>query len=105
MSDIDDDGMDRWVKAIGTLHRIWAIVQRSNALQVTVYFQDELGGIFDELTFSSLNAATTGLQRNNFEPYPDSHSFRSGTRPPSSPFYRSRHPSGRIYSSGLRWKT
>jgi hypothetical protein len=81
----------------------WALVDSAGPESgCTAYFFHELSGVFDRLSFGSLDAAQAELRLNGFsrlaeEPATD-------WTPPQPPFYEARHPNGLIYSSGRFWR-
>jgi hypothetical protein len=78
----------------------WAVIEAEDAEGVRVYFISDTSGVFDEIAFSSADAARESLDRNGFRRFADLQSFLS---PPSAPFRRAVHPNGPIYSSGRFW--
>lgn len=95
-----------WVKVVAMLQQNWAVIEGpSSSAAWTVYFLDDLGGVFDRLAFESQAEAEKGLRRNGFVRYPDSEEMAQFLTPPTLGAYReSTHPSGRIYSSGRYWR-
>lgn len=93
---------DYWVKVVDFLQQNWALVDDVGAEHSRVFFLTDTAGVFDEMTFDSAAEAAAALERNGFRRYSEIGETRS-YRPPSPPFLRRDHPSGRIYSSGRFW--
>jgi hypothetical protein len=96
---------DLWIKVIEMLQQNWAVIEPGRPDGVRVYFIDDGGGVFDELTFPSRDAAAKALILNGFERYALSPDLRRLAAPPSPPFRWRDHPNGRIYSSGRFWRS
>lgn len=94
---------DLWVKVIDMLQHNWALVEEASG-SAKVFFIDDSGGIFDDMSFTSAQAARSGLIHNGFRRYADDAELQSFVRPPLPPFRRRQHPNGRIYSSGQFWR-
>jgi hypothetical protein len=101
--DVQIKSEDYWVKLVEMLQQNWALIEPTLSDGVIVYFIDDLGGVFDEIDFSSEKEASLSLRYNGFQRYAESPKFQSFLRTPSVPFSRSRHPNGSIYSSGRFW--
>lgn len=52
---------DFWVKVVDMLQQNWALIEPMGS-KVTIYFLHDLGGVFDELTYSSLCKAQAALR-------------------------------------------
>lgn len=107
MSDFGDTvnnvSCDFWFKVVEFLQQNWALIE-SNAGGAVVYFLSDTGGVFDEITFDSEQAARSALRRNGFRLFaedPEAHEFIEA---PRAPFERRPHANGAIYSSGRFWK-
>ena len=96
---------DFWVKVVEMLQQNWALIEAEANAPVRVHFISDASGVFDGLTFQSVNEAEAALQGNGFRRFSASPDLRAFLRPPSAPFQRSRHPNGPIYSSGRFWKS
>lgn len=96
---------DFWVKVVEMLQQNWALIESVPAGGVCVYFISDTSGVFDEISFSSVDEAIAALGRNGFSCYADDQKLQSFPRPPSAPFHRNAHPNGPIYSSGKHWMT
>ena len=94
---------DFWVKVVAMLQQNWAVIEPLDTEDVQVYFVDDAGGVFDELTFPSVELARRALQQNKFRRLADDERAQSFLVPPKPPFYRQPHPNGPIYSSGRYW--
>ena len=95
---------DFWVKVVGMLQQNWAVIEPLGEGDVKVYFIGDRGGVFDELTFSSVELAQRALRRNRFGRFADDDSAQSFLTPPAPPFDRQPHPNGPIYSSRRYWR-
>ena len=97
---------DFWVKVVGFLQHNWALIEQEPGMTGrTVFFVDDLGGVFDRLAFDSVLDAQTALARNGFVRYPDSDEMAQLLTPPESgSFHERAHSSGPIYSSGRYWR-
>jgi hypothetical protein len=95
---------DFWVKVVDMLQQNWALIEPEGS-KVTIYFLHDLGGVFDELTYSSLREAQAALRLNGFRRYDADPGFAKICAPPKPPYRRVKHPNGRIYSSGRFWVT
>jgi hypothetical protein len=89
-----------WVKVVEMLQQNWALIEDDERGGTRVYFINDTGGVFDEMGFSSVSAAVEALGKNGFRRFAANPELQSFLRPPSSPFRRSTHPNGPIYSSG-----
>ena len=93
---------DFWVKVVETLQQNWALIEPKGS-KVTIYFLRDLGGVFDELNYSSLREAQAALRLNGFRRYDEDPSYSEMFARPESPFRREQHPNGPIYSSSRHW--
>ena len=93
---------DSWVKVVDMLQQNWALIKPEGS-KVTIYFLHDLGGVFDELTYSSLREAQAALRPNGFRRYDEDPSFAMMCARPEPPFRRAQHANGPIYSSGRFW--
>jgi hypothetical protein len=96
---------DFWVKVVEMLQQNWAVIEGNGADAVRVYFISDTSGVFDEMTFASVNAARESLGRNGFRRFAEQADLQTFLRPPSAPFQRTIHPNGPIYSSGRFWRS
>lgn len=106
MSDIVEiQSRDYWVKVVGMLEQNWALIETGDAAcpGVRVFFIGDTSGVFDEISFGSADDAMHALHNNGFSRYADDSRLQSFIVPPKPTFWRSRHPSGAIYSSGRYW--
>ena len=93
---------DFWIKVVDMLQHNWALIEPEGS-KVTIYFLHDLGGVFDELTYSSLREAQAALRLNGFRRYDEDPRFAKMCARPEPPFRRAQHPNGPIYSSGRYW--
>ena len=93
---------DFWVKVVDMLQQNWALIEPEGS-KVTIYFLHDLGGVFDELTYTSLREAQAALRLNGFRRYDENPSYSEMFARPEPPFRRADHPNGPIYSSGQFW--
>ncbi|SRR6266536_2992465 len=95
---------DFWVKIVAMLQQNWAVIEPDDIDAIRIYFIDDVGGVFDEIPFSSKQVASDALARNGFRRFLDHPDLQSFLRPPSQLFRRTAHPNGPIYSSGRFWR-
>ena len=93
---------DFWVKVVDMLQQNWALIEPAGR-KVTIYFLHDLGGVFDELNYTSLREAQAALRLNGFSCYDEDPSYSEMFARPEPPFCREQHPNGPIYSSGQYW--
>ena len=91
---------DFWVKVVEMLQQNWALIEPEG----DIYFLHDLGGVFDELSYSSLREAQAALRLNGFRRYDEDPSYSEMFAHPEPPFRREQHPNGAIYSSGEFWE-
>lgn len=94
---------DYWYKIVDFLQQNWALID-IRGRGVVVLFLDDVGGVFDEITFEEESLARAALQRNGFSRYAGDSEASRVISPPNPPFHRSAHPNGAIYSSGSFWR-
>ena len=95
---------DYWVKVVEFLQQNWALVDPNNEGGFTVYFLSDVGGVFDELNFNSIEEAESALIRNGFSRYEDDKKLQEFLcKPTKYPLHIFPHPNGPIYSSGDFW--
>ena len=70
---------------------------------MTIYLLHDLGGVFDELSYSDLREAQATLRLNGFRCYNEDPSVAKMLARPEPPFRRAQHPNGPIYASGQLW--
>jgi hypothetical protein len=96
---------DYWIKIVEMLQQNWAVIEESEIdLSCTVFFFDDLGGIFDQINFSTIAEAVISLCRNGFSRFVEDKKLQDFIRSPQHPSYERNHPNGKIYSSGRFWK-
>jgi hypothetical protein len=100
---VDIGSLDHWFKVVDFLQTNWALIDLSES-GATAYFLGDTGGVFDEISFVSVDAASTALQRNGFRRFASDPKAASFLHPPVPPFIRRQHPNGPIYSSGRFWR-
>lgn len=93
---------DYWFKIVGFLQQNWALIDLDESGAV-VYFLGDTSGVFDKMKFPSLEFAEKSLQRNGFSKYDANQEAQRFISRPLPPFESSKHPNGRIYSSGQFW--
>lgn len=104
MSDtVSIESRDYWFKVIEMLQQNWALI---DAVEdgVTVYFVSDTSGVFDQISFDSVDDAKASLSENGFRRFADDPRAASFLEPPIPPFTPQPHPNGPIYSSGRFWK-
>lgn len=94
---------DYWVKVVEFLQQNWALIDVQHDRSAVIYFMHDLGGVFDQISVSSLDDARIALKRNGFEHFASTPSLQEFLHPPTEPFRREKHPNGEIYSSGRFW--
>ena len=94
---------DPWFKIVEFLQQNWAvIIQRER--DVLVVFYDDCCGVFDEIPFQTYDEADLALKRNGFSKFKRDKNAQECIGLPEGDFMMSRHPNGRIYSSGRFWR-
>lgn len=93
-----------WVKIVDMLQQNWALVDEMPDGDYEICFVSDDSGVFDELVYSSINGAITGLKKNGFRKFADDKELQDFLVLPEPPFHRSEHPNGSIYSSSRFWK-
>ena len=93
---------DYWFKVLQFLKQNWALIDDAPDGGVTVYFIHNDSGVFDQMSFDSLNEAILALRRNGFRQH-DKKADKFFIPPPPL-FYKVEHPNGPIYSSGRFWE-
>jgi hypothetical protein len=98
---------DFWFKVVDFLQTNWALIAFADGQDesgaVRVWFMSEVGGVFDEISFTNEASARHGLTKNGFRRFAEDDEAKDFLRVPDRPFRRSDHPNGRIYSSGRFW--
>jgi hypothetical protein len=104
--EIEITNRDYWFKVVDMLQQNWALIDDSSKVEVRciVYFIGNASGVFDQMEFDNIVEARRQLSINGFARYEEDQKAKEFIAPPRSPFYRSTHPSGAIYSSGKYWK-
>ena len=69
-----------------------------------MFFVNDRSGVFDRIVFTSRDEAAEALAHNGFRRYAEDQRAQSMMRPPSPPFFETRHPNDPIYSSGRFWR-
>lgn len=95
---------DSWVKVVGMLQQNWALIGEGPGKAARVHFITDTSGVFDEIAFTSTEAATEALVRNGFKRFAEQPDLQTVLRAPSPPFHHTEHPNGPIYSSGRYWR-
>ena len=101
--DLPISSRDYWFKIVDFLQQNWALVDEGPS-GVCVFFVSDASGVFDELDFTSAEAAAATLRRNGFRRLAEDKDAQGFLAPPQPPFRRRPHPNGPIYSSGRFWK-
>ena len=91
-----------WFKVTGMLQQNWAVVHASEQQQVSIYFFDDHGSVFDILEIKDAATAVWGLRLNGFRPLSEQPEFCDIAGEPSFPLTKgsSTRP---VYSSGEYW--
>ena len=97
------ESRDYWFKVVEMLQQNWALIDDAGG-SVTAFFVSDTGGVFDQLSFDSVDAARASLSENGFQRFAEDPKAASFLSPPNPPFSRRPHPNGPIYSSGRFWK-
>lgn len=101
---IEITSRDYWFKVVGMLQQNWVLLEPNKEKSgFTIYFISDASGVFDQMEFADLAEAESQLRVNGFGKYSEDEKARDFITPPSSPFYKSSHPNGAIYSSGKYW--
>jgi len=104
MSDtVELESRDYWFKVVDMLQQNWALIEALESGAI-VHFVSDTSGVFDQIAFDSIPAATDSLLQNGFRRFAEDPRASSFLKPPSPPFSRRPHPNGSIYSSGSFWK-
>jgi hypothetical protein len=103
-ANFDLTSTDFWVKVVGMLQQNWALIEEGPGKAARVHFITDTSGVFDEIAFTSTEAATGALVRNGFRRFAEQPDLQSFLRPPTAPFHHNEHPNGPIYSSGRYWR-
>ena len=98
-----NDSLDYWFKTVAMLQNNWSLIDRQPDGTVVVSFINDASGLFDSLSFNTLNEAESGLKRNGFKRFADDLDAQKFISPPKTPFQPAQHPNGTIYSSGEYW--
>jgi hypothetical protein len=104
MAGVEISSRDYWVKVVEFLQQNWALIEGGLENSCTVYFLSDTSGVFDRLSFESVNEAQQALMRNGFRRFANDREFGKIMTPPQPPFEEREHPSGPIYSSGRYWR-
>ena len=92
---------DYWFKIVEFLQQNWALIDETSDGCVVFFFGDT-SGVFDRLTFLSVEEAETALHRNGFERFSEDKEVQRFIAIPEPPFYE--WPNARpIYSSKKFW--
>ena len=94
---------DFWFKMVEMLQQNWALIDSLPTGGVVVYFVHDLSGVFDRLTYPSVEQAQAALIHNGFRRFTNHPEFHHFLTPPPPPYTRRNHPNGPIYSSGRFW--
>ena len=101
---VEIQSRDIWVKLVEMLQQNWALIDVEEDGRAHVFFLGDTSGVFDEMTFPTLEGAKDGLRWNGFQRFTEDEKLQEFLRPPQPPFWRSQHPNGLIYSSGRFWR-
>jgi len=94
-----------WFKIVEFLQTNWALIEEDLNGKAKASFIDDTSGVFDEMTFESLEQAVEELMDNGFDLYSEASQVHELMKPPLPPFNQVNHINGPIYSSGRFWKT
>jgi hypothetical protein len=101
---IEIQSRDYWFKIVDFLQQNWALIDKIDDTKVTVFFLNDLSGVFDSIDFASMADAEAGLLANGFKRLADDSKAQQMLAEPHPPFIKRNHPNGKIYSSGRYWK-
>lgn len=99
------ESIDFWVEIVEMLQQNWALVESDGRGGARICFISDASGVFDEMTYPSLDDALKALYRNGFRHFNGEPDLQDFLRPPSPPYRRASHPNGPIYSSGRFWRS
>jgi hypothetical protein len=94
---------DPWFKVVDFLQQNWAVIV-NRSTDVLIVFYGDTCGVFDEISYSSIEGAKQALKRNGFAKFCDDKQAQTYISLPNGEFREKAHPNGRIYSSGRYWK-
>jgi hypothetical protein len=94
-----------WFKVVEFLQTNWAIIDDQSNGRVRVLFINDNSGVFDAMSFESLEEAVSGLVDSGFDLWAKNLEVQEFLIPPLQPFKYDAHPNGRIYSDGKFWKS
>ena len=100
---VEISSRDYWFKIVEFLQQNWALIDETPDGCVVFFFGDT-SGVFDRLTFLSVEEAETALRRNGFARFAEDKKAQEFIAIPEPPFYESSHPNGPIYSSKRFWR-
>jgi hypothetical protein len=92
-----------WFKVVEFLQTNWAIIDEQSDATARVWFINDSSGVFDSMSFRSLEEAVSGLMDNGFDLWAKNLEVQRFIAPPTQPFKRDAHPNGQIYSGGKFW--
>jgi hypothetical protein len=102
---VDISGKDFWFKIVDFLQQNWALIEKDAGSETCIiYFIHDGSGVFDQIKYATIEEAERALRRNGFEQYDKDPKAQGFIFPPGSPYFKDRHPSGNIYSSGRFWR-
>ena len=94
-----------WFKVVEFLQTNWAIIDDQSNGRVRVLLINDNSGVFDAMSFESLEEAVSGLVDSGFDLWAKNLEVQEFLIPPLQPFKYDAHPNGRIYSDGKFWKS
>jgi len=94
---------DYWMIVVGMLQQNWAVIEASDN-GVTLFFFNDLGGVFDQIDFKSKEEAEAALLLNGFKNYDEDPKIKTFVPKAKHPSKKQKHRRGLIYSSGEYWK-
>ena len=102
---VEISSRDWWIKIVGMLQQNWALIESNiNQEGCTIYFVNDISGVFDRLHYPYVRSATSDLRRNRFSIYhTKTAEFQIDIPKPEPPFFETTHVNGQIYSSGRYW--
>jgi len=96
---------DFWFKIVEFLQQNWALIEEDTESEACIiYFISDGSGVFDQIQYPTIEKAEKALRRNGFEQYDKDPEAQGFIFPPRPPYFRDKHPSGNIYSSGKFWR-
>ena len=93
-----------WFKISEFLQTDWALIDENDDGTASVRFITDSSAVFDELHFTTLEAAVKGLLANGFDIFYINDEVKDVLVPPKPPFKRKTDQRSPIYSSKKFWR-